>query len=418
VKRGPRVLAVALATVFMSACSAPVVAPADGERCADATAAALADKAVAALRVVPFVRRELYDVDAAGKGVSVPVGEVPTGAIAVITYPFPKRFAGGPEGFERLANRSYTYDNALYALLMTARGERDKAAGVLATLAALQRGDGAWGFSFDAHKTGFCNRGYVRTGVVAWTIYAYARFAGTFGDKRFAAVLSKAAKWLDGRRDATTGLVLGGMGRWLDQGKRFDPAYVADWASTEHNVDAYFAVRELERLGIRTSLSSAALGQAIADRLYIAEERRYAQGVQPGGLDRVSALDAAGTWTALFELARGKPQRASYLLAWIDTHHRVQDGGWRGFKPYRKGPDVWFVEGSLGRALVDLRLGRTRRAGELLAEVARLACVGDVPLLYSTSWAPDFPASPAAAPTLWFALVARELGGGDAFLWR
>lgn len=416
---GRQIAVAATAALVVAGCSGVVVAPDGDSRCKHPDPAKLAHAAVAALKVVPFLPRPLYGTDASGKGVPFPLGDLTADARAVITYPYPTRFTGAPAGLSRLANRSYTYDNALYALWMTAERDQAAAAAVLQTLVALQRDDGAWGFSFDARLGNFYNGGYVRTGVVAWVVYALARYQAHFKDPRFAAATEKGARWLSGRYDAKLGLLRGGFGKWLDDGARFEPGYIADWASTEHNVDAFFAFRELERAGLSGGRSSVELADTISTRLFIASERRYAQGLQVSGLDRVSALDAAGTWTALFALAANQPQRASYALEWIARHHKVQDGGWRGFKPYRKGPQVWFVEGSMAHALVDHRLGRSAPAKALLMEAARLACVGGVPLLYSTSWAKDFPATPAAAPTLWYALVAREVAGGaEPFLWN
>jgi len=406
-------------TVAVLGCAAPVVSPTDKARCARPDPVAEAKRAVAALRVVSFKSRPMYDVGAGRKSVTFTPRDAGPDARAVITFPFPDKFDGAPNGFERLKWRSYTYDNALYALWHTANGNQEDAAEILATLAALQRLDGAWGFSFDVRHGSFYNAGYVRTGAVAWVTYAFAMYAEAFDDDRFAGPTVRGAKWLDRQVDAKTGLLRGGSGRWIDGGKSFEPGYVADWSSTEHNVDAYFAFKALRHAGFQTRTDPAALATLIAARLYLQDEGRYAQGLQPTGHDRISALDAAGTWTALFDVSRGANKRAVSALAWVDRVHGVNDGGWRGYKPYQRGPNVWFVEGSIARALADHRLGRKQRARAFVSEVAQLACIAGGPLLYSTSWAPDFPATPAAAPTLWFALTVREVSAGkQPFLWR
>lgn len=395
-----------------------MVAPPQTGPCTTLNSWEEAQRSVAALTLVPFAQAAMYDVGADGKSVPFTCKTPSTAAIAVLTYPDPRRFSGGPDGFAHLATRSYTYDNALYVLWAVSQGDKDKAAGVLETLIALQRADGGWGFSFDAHKRRFYNAGYVRSGVVAWVVLAIARYTVVFSDRRFENALKSGVSWLNGRYSPKLELIRGGVGRWLDEGRTFEPSYIADWASTEHNVDAYFALRAAHQAGVATA-DSERLARAISTKLFLKDERRYAQGLQESGRDRVSALDAAGTWTALFELGRGEPQRASWLLQWINARHRTTDDGWAGYKPYAEGPEVWFVEGSLAIALAEFRLGRVSKARALTAEVARLSCVGQRPLLYSTSWAPDFPATPAAAPTLWFGLVAAEVDGGKpAFLWR
>ena len=93
---------------------------------------------------------------------------------------------------------------------------------------------------------------------------------------------------------------------------------------------------------------------------------------------------------------------------------------WSGWQPYAgEPPRTWFVEASVARALVLARLGRDREAHAALAELTSLACTAGVPLVYATDWAPDFPATPAAAPTLWYLLVGQELRRPDArWLWR
>ena len=376
-----------------------------------------ARRAVDALTVAPFAQRRLYDVAQNGKRVPFEIKGTTTAARAVLTYPEPDRFVGSPDGFSRLATRSYVYDNALYALWMTNDKQQTKAAAVLETLVALQRPDGAWGFSFDVSKRNFYNVGYVRTGVVAWVVQALASYRAQFGDQRFDSAMHKAVTWLKRQHSDSLQLLRGGLGRWSADSTQFRADYVADWASTEHNIDAYFALRTAQSAGVADT-GFQRLADAIAKRLYIRSQRRYAQGLRGERQDMVSALDASGTWSALFEIGRGQPQRASHLVKWVERHHRIEDGGWRGYKPYRKGPEVWFVEGSLALALVNYRLGRVDQARTLTAEVAKLSCAGRRPLLYSTSWAPDFPATPAAAPTLWFALVSNEVDGEqNPFLW-
>jgi len=86
----------------------------------------------------------------------------------VVSYPEPRRYGGGPTSFERMAGRSFVYDNALYVLLRSFEGQEVAARQVLQTIAALQRPDGAWGFSFNIRGDGFYNVDYVRTGAVAW----------------------------------------------------------------------------------------------------------------------------------------------------------------------------------------------------------------------------------------------------------
>lgn len=335
---------------------------------------------------------------------------------AVVSWPDPTRFPGAPQGFDRLAGRSFVYDTALLALERTRTGDRDGAARLLATLAALQLPDGAWGFSFGL-SDGFYDAGYVRAGTVAFAVYAFARYALRFDDHRFRAYAGRGADWLLAHRDPVTGLVRAGRGRWLDGGRRYDGAYVADFAATEHQIDAFFALAALGRVdpgGVWRD-GAAALERSILAWLWDDGAGRFLQGrTAAHEPDPTSALDAAGTWGALFHLAGGRPAQARRCLAWVERHHR------RGARlvPYADGPDTWFVEGAVAEVLAWRRLGDDAAAAAALDRITALGCRSGLPLVYADRWAADFPRSPAAAPTLWFVMAAAEIApGGAPFLW-
>lgn len=404
-------------------CATRIERPGFG-RCDDANPSFWAKQASASLRTAPYVGRRVYDVAASGRPVAFRRGDVPADSRAVVSYPAPGKFSGGPAGFERLGNRSFVYDNALFVLLRTWEGSQDQARQVLQTLVALQRPDGAWGFSFNIEGDGFYNAGYVRTGAVAWVTYAFALYTVRFGDRRFVGTLRKAGQWLIGQVDGKTGLLRGGQGKWGEGGASFEPMYEADWASTEHNVDAYFAIKALAQADPASNwprrLSAERLARTIQGRLFMPVQGRYAQGLQPAGLDKKSALDAAGTWSALFEIDRGRPAVVDRLLAWVDQRHGIDVDGWRGYLPYADddGPEVWFVEGSVARAIALHRRGRREEALAMVRELSTYACASGVPLAYANRWAKDFPLSPAVAPTVWYVLAVEEIWNHNApFLW-
>ncbi|WP_373049603.1 hypothetical protein [Vulgatibacter sp.] len=356
-------------------------------------------------------------VDAAGRPFAARLPEGFGAGEAVVSWPDPGRFAGAPDELLALSTRSFVYDNALLALERTRSGDRAGAAALLATLAALQLPDGAWGFSFDLEGP-FYDAGYVRAGTVAFAVYAFAKYASRFDDHRFRAFAGRGADWLLASRDPLTGLVLAGRGRWLESGRRFDGSYVADFVATEHQIDSYFALAALGGVDPDGPWSGGAraIEQAILRWLWDEEEGRFVQGhAASRGHDRGSALDAAGTWGALFHLAGGRLEEARRCLAWVERSHR--SGG--GLKPYADGPDTWFVEGSVAHALAWHRLAPAEgQAAASLQRIAALGCSTGLPLIYADRWAEDFPVAPAAAPTLWFVLAAEEIRGrGAPFLW-
>lgn len=403
-------------------CTTALQRPTSGH-CAHADPTDWGRAASASLKVAAFQHRAMYGVGRPGKPRPFVPKPPPSDSMAAVSYPEPERFSGGPDGFERMANRSYVYDNALYVLVRTYEGEEEAARRVLQTLAALQRPDGAWGFSFNIRGDGFYNVDYLRTGAIAWVVYAMARYTRRFGDRRFVGAMRRGARWLVAQRDPVTGLFRGGSGRWVPGTGAFEASYVTDWASTEHNVDVWFTLRALaqtdRRGGWQAMVQPDGLGKAMQDVLFMANAGRYARGLQPEGLDTISALDASGTWTSIFELGRGRPEVARRLLAWIDQHHKGVQDGWQIWRPESAPvPGIWFVEGSVARAIALSRLGDVASARAMIQELTQLACVGGVPLVYANRWQPDFPKTPAMGPTAWYILAVEEVWNSQApFLW-
>ena len=419
---GPARLVTAALLLLATGCTTALQRPTSG-RCAGADPTEWGRAASASMTVASFEHRAMYGVGRPGKPRAFAPRPAPADSVAAISYPEPGRFSGGPDDFGRMVNRSYIYDNALYVLVRTFEGEEDAARRVLQTLVALQRPDGAWGFSFNIRGDGFYDIDYLRTGAVAWVVYAMARYTRRFGDRRFVPAMRRGGKWLISQRDPRSGLFRGGSGRWVPGTGTFEAGYVTDWASTEHNVDVWFTLRALAvtdpRGDWRAMLRPDGLGKAMQDVLFMEKAGRYARGLQPGGLDTISALDASGTWTSIFELGRGRPEIARRLLAWVDQHHKGAQDGWQVWRP-ESGPAnaIWFVEGSVARAIALSRLGDVANARAMIQELTELACVGGVPLVYANRWQPDFPKTPAIGPTAWYILAVEEVWNGQApFLW-
>ncbi len=422
-QKWPRALAWGLLVVLTSGCSAALVRPDEGE-CRGADVATWAKRAAASLVTRPYRPAVIYDVGRQGLSTVFRAGPLDPDARAVVSYPDVARFPGQGPGFDRVQDRSFVYDDALVALWLTSRGDRDGARRILSTLAALQRPDGAWGFSFQTGRDGFYNAGYVRAGTVAWVVYAFARYASKFDEMRWSSTIDRGVAWLVRQHDPVTGLVSAGLGRWVSSDV-FDPDWVGSFASTEHQLDIWFAFQAAQQadpaVASRWQLARAAqaLVAAVDAFLWRAEEGRYVQGIAGTRIDEGSALDASGTWAALYDVAVGRNVRSDSALQWVEAHHGIDVQGWAGLRPYEGlPPDTWFVEASVAVPLALSRLGRRQQALEALQPFADLACAGGVPLVYSPVWATDFPFSPATAPTVWFLFAAAEVVGGEApFLW-
>lgn len=420
-------LAIAIALGLLTpACAPPVLTRPEAGRCSKPRIADAVSSSASWVRLVPYAPGRPYDVGGRGEAIPLALRPVPDGALAVLSYPEPRKHPGGESAFHRLHHRSFTYDNALAILWLLTQTRLEDARHLAQTLAVLQRDDGAWGFGFATHGDGFVNAGYVRTGTVAFVVYALLRYQLASGDASFAPQWRDGLRWLIAQRRHPSGLLVAGQGRWVT-GERFEPGWRADFAATEHQIDAWFAFAAAERTDPEWAAAHdvrshrLALAAAMQRVLWLADERRFAQGARADyGVDMGSALDAAGTWGALWWIAQGDLERARQALRWAEITHKIERHGWQGLRPYlTEPPATWFVEGSVATALVHARLGDGTTATAQFQQLASLACAAGPGLVYAVDWAEDFPLSPAAGPTLWFLLVAAELADpAAAGLWN
>jgi hypothetical protein len=389
-------------------------------------------------------------------------GERPGGVAFLQSVMRPWPTAGAPT---RLAvvtpseTRVSIYDNALVALVLDRLGRHDEAGRILESLAALQRPDGGIPFSFPIDHAGDAPP-YVRSGALAWVGYAAVEYLdGAPGGPARDAIVRMAhliaaylaAHQIDIPGDPRNGLVTGGEGDFvyaMQAGgveETFLPGAIA-WASVEHNVDAFFFLRDLGRVTEQAAYGQGAqrVAHALLARAWDGEAGQLRRGLQAKGTDRVLALDCA-SWGSLFLLAAGDGTRAETAFATADTRFASRDPGTgiAGHRPYANGPvledasmaayynrhgipgdwaelqAVW-PEGSAGVALAAVRLGHRERAAAILAELERLRdSAGGLPMM--TAEVPfEFDTKPSVAGTAWVELVRPEIEASTAspFLWR
>jgi len=191
---------------------------------------------------------------------------------------------------------------------------------------------GSLSFSYDVYN-GQVDQAYIRSGSIAWVCYAYSIYMERTGDfARAALALQTMLNFLFSLQstasDARKDLITLGWGRYEDPGYRYIPGQLTG-VSTEHNIDCYFAFEKASRvlptaaqnllnrglitpaqyasLNSTASTASAKAGQirsALLTQLWIpaagSTKGHFAQGASETGLDTALALDAAGTWAALF----------------------------------------------------------------------------------------------------------------------
>jgi hypothetical protein len=370
------------------------------------------------LAPVAWRPRGLYDEQ--GRPLRPPDACLAGACGAVRSFRFP-----APHPLEPLLGaRSFVYDDALALVARMAAGDLAGATSLGETLAALVQGDGTLGFSFGLEDPAFYDVAYVRAGAMAWAGYALALLDGRLTRPRFADASRAIAGALLRQRhppgdDPRAGLILAGRGRWSRNYTRFDPTFVSSVCVTEHQIDAYFLLRELGDREPRFAAEAEVLARSMIQRLWLENEGRFAVAATPAGIDRTPALDAAGVWGALFLLARGETSRAARALAYVERTFRSPRLPLPGFSFYagevedHPGVDLSLVcsgEGTAAAALAWLRAGQPGPAVAHAATLRREQRPGfGVP--YAWPGLPEFPNVPAAAPTAWLLFVERELRG-------
>jgi hypothetical protein len=356
-----------------------------------------------------------------------------------------------------LTERVSIYDNALLSLYLMRRGERERAGSVLLGLAQLQRPDGSLPFTF-AWPAPDPETIYLRSGAIAWVGYAAVEYLnaerGGPERERLAALAHRAARYLIELQASEpaplAGLVRGGHGNFslelaADGGVRevYVPGAIP-WASTEHNIDSYFFLRDLAALTNNAEYGDAAtrIRAALLARGWLPAAGQLARGFNAAGPDAAYALDCA-SWGALFLLASGERLRAETALGAADVRYASSFGAARGHRPYAHAPlienralaehlrarlpalewddlsAVW-AEGSAGVALAALRLGQAARAAAILDALEPLRTSGGGMPTFTVEIPSEMDTAPSLAGTLWVELVRYELalGAAESVLWR
>lgn len=370
----------------------------------------------------------------------------PDGTVAALAWLAARQDAAGPSGLPRsftippddpdagLATLSFTYDAGLAAIAFTAAGEHRRAARVLEGLEALQATDGSLPFAYDT-AAGVVASPLRRSGAIAWAGYAAVRYEQETGDDRFRAFAEGVADHLLSLQvtvangaspaDPRLGSVRGGPD--------------VTWASTEHNVDAFFLLRDLSRLEGSEAYApaAAAVGTSLLEHHWDAWRGRFFQGVTTGWPDPTRALDLS-SWGGLFLLAAGRAD-----LAWVARttleEFRVEGaavvrstdpdrwntvfaapGPFAGYKPYlpdpgvEGAPHVVWAEGTWGALLLRARLGQDV-GGDVASMVSlqRADPAGGYLQVTQGRRSPPFEYHvwPSVAGTAWAVIVLRDDGG-------
>jgi hypothetical protein len=353
-------------------------------------------------------------------------------------------------------SHSNIYDDALVVLVLLRSGRRAEAEKILLTLAAAQYSDGSIPFNLELAFGAVPP--HIRSGALAWAGYAATEYIDaqpapavkdptrekivTMAHRVAGYLLSRQAKGEDPR----AGLVLGGRGtfRYELAGRKLREIFVdgeRDWASVEHNIDAFFFLKALARITANESYHQASIriANALMQRAWDDGRGQFVRGMTADGADRFFTLDCA-SWGGLFLHSIGDFDLAKRCFAEADARYRSSAPHARGHKPYASGPlieswalrqqapeaqrkadwstfQVVWPEGSAGVALLGARLGRIDRAREILRDLEPLRNAdGSLPNA-SDEVEYELDRGPAIGGTAWVELVRIELDGGRPTLW-
>ncbi len=277
--------------------------------------------------------------------------------------------------YGRLANYSWTYDNALATFAFISVGLRTGAEQVLDQLKALQRTDGSLEFAFDT-STGAAAP-YYRSGAIAWVGLAAAAYRRKYDSDRYDALIGGVIKYLLSLRDSS-GLVRGGPD--------------VSWVSTQHNLLTAGFLRDIadqmsskETLGgySKSSLTTihTNLGSAILSKLLVTDSSTLAHFKQ--GVDDAQVPVDVQALGAMYLKLRGDSRAtavANTIQAQFPVAARRVSGGSdvvSGYRPFNAtgAPDVIWSEGTIESSLALSRVGISSSSAD--AAVASILATAD-----------------------------------------
>lgn len=360
--------------------------------------------------------------------------------------------------------RSAVYDDALGAIAFTMAGRYREAEYLLGALTRLVRADGGLWFTYNTQNDWPGESDHegaiVRTGAVAWVGYALTYYlqARSLESPKFASEdplgirLRKSAQSIAGHLlaqqvpagpDPRAELLTGGTGSSVlafpngAAGPTEVPSGApVEWVSTEHNIDAWYFLRDLGRLTADARYSEAA--ERIRTRvlaLWSETDGQFIQGIHENRTpDTALPLDTA-SWGALFLLSQGRDAQARRCLEVMESRFAVRVANLRGYRPYGSEPvytdarvnafyyppagRLWsdlplvWGEGSFGAAAAYIRAGRTDQARGIMESLAGLAVDGG--FRYASIPVPhQFSDYPSVASTAWFLIAAQMMRGTPA----
>ena len=377
------------------------------------------------------------------------------------------------KSFQYIYSRSSLYDNALAIIAFTMLNDFKRASQIIESLYRNIDDKGLLWFTYNTHNNWpdetDSSWAISRNGASAWAGYAILFYIQAKLQKEnrkadiknildnpelkdYLELCRNIADYIltwqiQDKGDNRHGLIIGGLNRLelvYDENKK--TVYekfiegATPWVSVEHNIDAYFFLRDLGKISAEKKYSTSAylLKEALLKKAWDDEQLQFARGVREKGQDRARALDCA-SWGSLFAQAVGDKDKAVKAYKTSEKYKIMQDKEKNiyGYKPYLSGLvyeeqsdvntyyfpespqitwkdfDLIWPEGSLGVALSALKFGDLEKTQNILEAMKHFQAPSggimyanhDVPFQFSTS--------PSVAGTAWFIIVSQSLENED-----
>jgi hypothetical protein len=357
-------------------------------------------------------------------------------------------------------SKAAIYDNALAVIAFSMVGDFERAEKIIDALKRLQSDSGSLWFTVNTHNMWPSDRdnggAIIRSGASAWVgmaiTYYLQRRALEDGDfltespaaKRHLQFARSIANRLISRQvvssvDPRYGFITGGEGRysieWQKDKKRSEEIFYPgkiEWASVEHNIDAYFFLRDLYYLFndpvIRRSYRL--LKKYLLAKSWNGEIKQFNRGQNLEGSDTVEALDTA-SWGAALLQAVGNKKYARIAIEKVEKFAVIKNSK-IGYRPYinllvyedqkinrliyPEDPtknwsqvSMHWHEGTLGVALSHLKLGNREQAEKIVASVLKSQNDFGALSYADTSIPFQFSDNPSVASTAWLLMVLASL---------
>ena len=250
----------------------------------------------------------------------------------------------------------FTYDQALAVIALASHGDTADAKIILEKLGTIQNTDGSWYNKYNL-ETGGASDTAKYSGSHAWTIYSIAYSVQKTSEQIFVPSAVRAADYLITLQSANGG-IYGGYNSAGD---------ALTWKSTEHNIAAYYALRDLGKVTGKIEYTTAAdeVKNWLVTVAFNAQEQRF----NTGENDASAYLDAQ-TLGVLFLKSISQDTHVQNVINFAENSFQVKIKGSEGFDFDSNKDNIW-LEGTGQMSLAYVQSGNQQKSEFFTEEVMK-----------------------------------------------